>query len=43
MHGEHTREICTAVLGMTESEVDELLAAAVLEEPQPVPTDALAA
>src|SRR5829696_8444367 len=28
MHGEHTREICTAVLGMTEPEVDELLAAA---------------
>jgi crotonobetainyl-CoA:carnitine CoA-transferase CaiB-like acyl-CoA transferase len=32
LHGEHTREICMNVLGLTEPEVEELLAAGVLEE-----------
>jgi crotonobetainyl-CoA:carnitine CoA-transferase CaiB-like acyl-CoA transferase len=35
-HGEHTREICATLLGLRESEIEELLAAGVLEEPQPV-------
>ena len=43
MHGEHTREICATLLGLTESEIDELFAAGVLEESQPVPAGALSA
>jgi crotonobetainyl-CoA:carnitine CoA-transferase CaiB-like acyl-CoA transferase len=35
-HGEHTREICATVLGMAQSEIDELFAADVLEESQPL-------
>jgi crotonobetainyl-CoA:carnitine CoA-transferase CaiB-like acyl-CoA transferase len=31
--GEHTREICSGLLGMDDQTVEELLAAAVLEEP----------
>jgi crotonobetainyl-CoA:carnitine CoA-transferase CaiB-like acyl-CoA transferase len=30
--GEHTREICASLLGLAESEIDELFAAGVLEE-----------
>jgi crotonobetainyl-CoA:carnitine CoA-transferase CaiB-like acyl-CoA transferase len=30
--GEHTRELCTGLLGMDGEEVDRLLAAGVLEE-----------
>jgi crotonobetainyl-CoA:carnitine CoA-transferase CaiB-like acyl-CoA transferase len=33
LHGEHTREICASLLGLTESEIEELFAAGVLEEP----------
>ncbi len=36
LHGEHTREICATLLGLTESEIEELFAAGVLEESQPV-------
>jgi crotonobetainyl-CoA:carnitine CoA-transferase CaiB-like acyl-CoA transferase len=43
LHGEHTREICSTLLGLTESEIDELFVAGVLEESQPVPAGALAA
>jgi hypothetical protein len=43
MDGENTREICARVLGLTESEVDALVAAGVLEESQPVTTAALSA
>ena len=32
--GEHTREICTKVLGMSANEIDALVAAGVLEEPE---------
>jgi crotonobetainyl-CoA:carnitine CoA-transferase CaiB-like acyl-CoA transferase len=35
-HGEHTREICSTVLGMTDDEIEDLLAAGVLEEPAAV-------
>ena len=35
-HGEHTREICTTLLGMTEADVDGLLVNGILEEPMPV-------
>ena len=42
-HGEHTREICATVLGLSEPEIEALFAAGVLEEPLPVPTGALAA
>ena len=31
--GEHTREICTGLLGLMTDEVDRLIASAVLEEP----------
>ena len=31
--GEHTREICTGLLGMDPDDVDRLLASGVLEEP----------
>jgi crotonobetainyl-CoA:carnitine CoA-transferase CaiB-like acyl-CoA transferase len=31
--GEHTREICTGLLGLTTEEVDRLIASGVLEEP----------
>src|SRR6476646_8245711 len=31
--GEHTREICTGLLGLTSDEVDRLIASGVLEEP----------
>ena len=31
--GEHTREICTGLLGLTTDEVDRLIASGVLEEP----------
>jgi hypothetical protein len=34
--GEHTREIATTLLGLTDSEVDKLLEAGVLEGPLPV-------
>jgi crotonobetainyl-CoA:carnitine CoA-transferase CaiB-like acyl-CoA transferase len=43
MHGEHTREICATLLGLTESEIEELLAAGVLEESRPVSAGALTA
>lgn len=33
MLGEHTREICRDVLGMSDDEIDELIAAGALEEP----------
>jgi crotonobetainyl-CoA:carnitine CoA-transferase CaiB-like acyl-CoA transferase len=36
LHGEHTREICATLLGLTESEIEALFAAGVLEEPRPV-------
>jgi crotonobetainyl-CoA:carnitine CoA-transferase CaiB-like acyl-CoA transferase len=42
-HGEHTREICATVLGLSRPEVEALFAGGVLEEPLPVPTGALAA
>ena len=42
-HGEHTREICATVLGLSQPEVEALFAAGVLEEPPPVATGALAA
>jgi crotonobetainyl-CoA:carnitine CoA-transferase CaiB-like acyl-CoA transferase len=35
-HGEHTREICSTVLGLSEAEIEELFAAGVLEESQPL-------
>ncbi|MBE9374609.1 CoA transferase [Saccharopolyspora sp. HNM0983] len=35
VHGQHTREVCTGTLGMSEHAVDELAAAGVLEEPDP--------
>jgi crotonobetainyl-CoA:carnitine CoA-transferase CaiB-like acyl-CoA transferase len=31
--GEHTREICTGLLGLTTDDVDRLIASRVLEEP----------
>ena len=31
--GEHTREICTGLLGLKTDEVDRLIASGVLEEP----------
>ena len=34
--GEHTREICTELLGMEAEEIDRLIAGGVLEEPAPV-------
>ena len=34
-HGEHTRQLCTSILGMRDSEVDALLKDGVLEEPDP--------
>jgi crotonobetainyl-CoA:carnitine CoA-transferase CaiB-like acyl-CoA transferase len=40
-HGEHTREICTTLLGLSQAEIEALFAAGVLEEPQLV--EALAA
>jgi crotonobetainyl-CoA:carnitine CoA-transferase CaiB-like acyl-CoA transferase len=42
-HGEHTREICASVLGLSQPEIDTLLAAGVLEEPMVEATGALAA
>ena len=33
--GDHTREICTELLGMRAEEIDRLIAAGVLEEPAP--------
>ena len=42
-HGEHTREICASVLGLSQPEIDALLAAGVLEEPVVEATGALAA
>jgi crotonobetainyl-CoA:carnitine CoA-transferase CaiB-like acyl-CoA transferase len=42
-HGEHTREICAGVLGLSHPEIDALFAAGVLEEPLPVAAGALAA
>ena len=42
-HGEHTREICATVFGLSQPEVEALFAAGVLEEPPPVATGALAA
>jgi crotonobetainyl-CoA:carnitine CoA-transferase CaiB-like acyl-CoA transferase len=35
--GEHTREICAELLGIDGDDVDRLLAAGVLEQPQPAP------
>ena len=43
LHGEHTREICSTLLGLTESEIDELFVAGVLENSESVPAGALAA
>ena len=40
-HGEHTREICATLLGLSEPEIEALLARGVLEGPPT--TDALAA
>ena len=34
-HGEHTREICATLLGLSAGEIDALFAAGVLEEPLP--------
>jgi crotonobetainyl-CoA:carnitine CoA-transferase CaiB-like acyl-CoA transferase len=34
-HGEHTRELCSTLLGMDEAEIDALFEAGVLEEPLP--------
>ena len=42
-HGEHTREICATVLGLSQPEIEALVAAGVLEEPQRDATGALAA
>jgi crotonobetainyl-CoA:carnitine CoA-transferase CaiB-like acyl-CoA transferase len=44
--GEHTREICRESLGMDDAEIDDLVAAGVLEEPDPpapAPTEAASA
>jgi crotonobetainyl-CoA:carnitine CoA-transferase CaiB-like acyl-CoA transferase len=35
-HGEHTREICATVLGLSPPEIETLFAAGVLEEPTPM-------
>ena len=35
VHGQHTREIAIDVLGLSEHEVDDLVAAGVLEVPPP--------
>lgn len=35
--GEHTREICAGLLGVDGDEVERLIVAGVLEEPQPAP------
>jgi crotonobetainyl-CoA:carnitine CoA-transferase CaiB-like acyl-CoA transferase len=40
--GEHTREICTGLLGIDGGEVDRLIVAGVLEEPLPAPATASA-
>ena len=42
-HGEHTREICATVLGLSQPEIEALFAAGVLEEPLLTPAGALAA
>jgi crotonobetainyl-CoA:carnitine CoA-transferase CaiB-like acyl-CoA transferase len=42
-HGEHTREICATVLGLSQPQIEALFAAGVLEESLPMPTGALAA
>jgi crotonobetainyl-CoA:carnitine CoA-transferase CaiB-like acyl-CoA transferase len=42
-HGEHTREICASALGLSQPEIDALIAAGVLEEPAVKATGALAA
>jgi crotonobetainyl-CoA:carnitine CoA-transferase CaiB-like acyl-CoA transferase len=42
-HGEHTREICATLLGLSPAEIEAHLAAGVLEQPLPVPAGALAA
>ena len=42
-HGEHTREICATVLGLSQPEIEALFAAGVLEEPLPTSAGALAA
>ena len=33
--GEHTREVCSDLLGLSETEIEELVAEGVLEEPRP--------
>jgi crotonobetainyl-CoA:carnitine CoA-transferase CaiB-like acyl-CoA transferase len=43
LHGEHTREICATVLGLSRPEIEALFADGVVEEPLPVATGALAA
>lgn len=35
VQGQHTREICARLLGMTDAEIDTLIDAGVLEEPDP--------
>jgi crotonobetainyl-CoA:carnitine CoA-transferase CaiB-like acyl-CoA transferase len=42
-HGEHTREICATLLGLSQPQIEALFAAAVLEEPLPMPIGAVAA
>jgi crotonobetainyl-CoA:carnitine CoA-transferase CaiB-like acyl-CoA transferase len=42
-HGEHTREICASVLGLSQPEIEALFAAGVLEEPVLPQAGALAA
>ena len=42
-HGEHTREICATMLGLSQPEIEALVSAGVLEEPLPTPAGALAA
>ena len=42
-HGEHTREICATVLGLSQPEIEALFAAGVLEEPLLPQAGALAA
>ena len=35
--GEHTREICRALLGLSDAEIERLIAAGALEETKPRP------
>jgi crotonobetainyl-CoA:carnitine CoA-transferase CaiB-like acyl-CoA transferase len=37
LQGQHTREVCREVLGMTDAEVDELVGTNALEEHPPAP------